>query len=242
MDRMATGQAPLRRNSAQIADKLRETSVRRASRRPLRPSGCAFREKYRRGWTRGTKNAPSRWRLRPTFRLTTAEATAYRRAINLGRSVLGARQTVGGFGHPVKALERQLVANCVLFFSQQPSCALTSVLWIREARKNGRTRGSGRKDSPSRERFRPPSRRTFRFRVVLLGGASSYRRPVLGADRNLRHGTCPIKGVGRRKLSLFAHATARNRKVGGPPGSAIAARLPAPASGRPIATPHSSCW
>ena len=27
-------------------------------------------------------------------------------------------------------------------------------------------------------------------------GASSYRRPVLGAGRNLWHRTCPIKGVG----------------------------------------------
>jgi hypothetical protein len=36
------------------------------------------------------RNAPSRWRPRPASRLTAAEATATRRAINLGRSVLGA--------------------------------------------------------------------------------------------------------------------------------------------------------
>jgi hypothetical protein len=35
-------------------------------------------------------------------------------------------------------------------------------------------------------------------------GASSYRRPVLGAVRNLGDRTCPIKGVGKRNLALFA--------------------------------------
>jgi hypothetical protein len=35
-------------------------------------------------------------------------------------------------------------------------------------------------------------------------GASSYRRPVLGAGRNLRHGTCPIKGVDQRKFTQIA--------------------------------------
>jgi hypothetical protein len=37
-------------------------------------------------------------------------------------------------------------------------------------KEKGRARGPGRKNSPSRERFRPPSRQTVRFRVVLLGG------------------------------------------------------------------------
>ncbi len=41
------------------------------------------------------RNAPSRLRPRPTFRLTTAEATTTRRAINLGHSVLGASGTLG---------------------------------------------------------------------------------------------------------------------------------------------------
>src|SRR5438876_7477918 len=40
------------------------------------------------------RNAPSRWRLRPAFRLTSAEAVAYRRTLNLGRSVLGAVVTL----------------------------------------------------------------------------------------------------------------------------------------------------
>jgi hypothetical protein len=37
------------------------------------------------------------------------------------------------------------------------------------------------KDSPSRVRFRPLPRLTFRFRVRPPGRASSYSRPVLGA-------------------------------------------------------------
>jgi hypothetical protein len=41
------------------------------------------------------RNAPNRLRPRPAFRLTTAEATATRRAINLRRSVLGASATLG---------------------------------------------------------------------------------------------------------------------------------------------------
>ena len=44
----------------------------------------------------------------------------------------------------------------------------------------------GTKDSPSRVRFRPLSRLTFRFRVRPPGRASSYSRPVLGAGGNLR--------------------------------------------------------
>ena len=44
----------------------------------------------------GNENAPSRWLPRPTSRLTSAEATADRRAINLRRSVLGALGTLAG--------------------------------------------------------------------------------------------------------------------------------------------------
>ena len=40
---------------------------------------------------------------------------------------------------------------------------------------------NGTKDSPSRVRFRPLPRLTFRFRVRPPGRASSYSRPVLGA-------------------------------------------------------------
>ena len=109
-----------------------------------------------------------------------------------------------GFGEPVKAPGRQLVANCVLFFSQQACCTAKPVLWIREGRKNGRTRRTRPQE------FAEPGTLSSTFPTNLPlprsapRGASSYRRPVLGADRNLRHRTCPIKGVRRRNFSLFA--------------------------------------
>ena len=52
--------------------------------------------------TRRKENAPSRLRPRPTFRLTTAEATTTRRAINLRHSVLGASGTLWTGWPPVK--------------------------------------------------------------------------------------------------------------------------------------------
>ena len=136
MGRMATGQAPLGRNSVQIADKVSGT----------RPGRCvARRDSTRQARSRGrvrpfegdaagrriaaTKNAPSRWRLRPTFRLTAAEATAYRRAINLWRSVLGASRTLGSSagarqgGRPTTC--RKLRS---FLFAQGQNCASQRVL------------------------------------------------------------------------------------------------------------------
>ena len=72
------------------------------------------------------RNAPSRWRLRPAFRLTAAEAAADRRAINLGRSVLGASGNLGGVQMAVKESSSSLVANCDLFFSPRAGCASTT--------------------------------------------------------------------------------------------------------------------
>ena len=49
------------------------------------------------------------------------------------------------------------------------------------------------KNSPSRWRFRPPLPRTFGFRLLPSGAASTYSRSVLGARRNLRVETRPCK-------------------------------------------------
>ena len=68
------------------------------------------------------RNAPSRWRLRPASRLTSAEAGADRRAINLGRSVLGASRTLGGVSSLVKERCEELLAICVFFCTQGSSC------------------------------------------------------------------------------------------------------------------------
>jgi hypothetical protein len=142
-----------------------------------RPSAIVQWTAARKGGRRGEtsfpsaiKNAPSRCRLRPAIRLTSAEASATRRTINLGRSVLGASRTLGPSSTRVKVLRPTLVANCDLFFSPRSRCAHGQHALNVFAEENGRARRPGRKNSPSRERFCPPSRQTVRFRVVLLGG------------------------------------------------------------------------
>lgn len=74
----------------------------------------------------------------------------------------------------------------------------------------------GTKDSPSRVRFRPLSRLTFRFRVRPPGRASSYSRPVLGAGGNLRCPLEPRKVIRQRKgrkLRTVGEAPARRHVV-----------------------------
>ena len=68
--------------------------------------------------------------------------------------------------------ERQRDFPLFAIFSLQGAhiCVLRSVLYLKRT-----------KDSPSRVRFRPLPRLTFRFRVRPPGRASSYSRPVLGA-------------------------------------------------------------
>src|SRR5919106_3941970 len=51
------------------------------------------------------------------------------------------------------------------------------------------------KNSPSRLRFRPPSRLTFALRLRSPGAASTYLRSVLGAIGNLDGVEEPCKGV-----------------------------------------------
>src|SRR5689334_18653059 len=62
--------------------------------------------------------------------------------------------------------------------------------------------GWDQKYSPSRWRFRPPHRLTFRFRVLPSGGASSYSRSVLGASGNLTMATGPGKTLGELICAL----------------------------------------
>jgi hypothetical protein len=50
-----------------------------------------------------------------------------------------------------------------------------------------------KKNSPSRLRFRPPSPRTFAFRLLPSGAASTYSRSVLGARRKIGRPTRPRK-------------------------------------------------
>ena len=140
------------------------------------------------------ENAPSRWSLRPTIRLTSAEATVTRRVINLRHSVLGASRTLGSHHRAVKALRSRLVANCEVFFSHRVKLRMTALALVPSEKENGRARRPGRKDSPSRERFRPPSRRTFRFRVVLLGGLRPTGVPCSAQAET--YGTGPVRSRG----------------------------------------------
>ena len=117
------------------------------------------------------RNAPKPVLLRPAIRLTSAEASACRRAINLRRSVLGAIGTLRVDRGGVKRTATRFPAVCDLFFTTRTYLRLALC-----ALSQKRT-----KDSPSRVRFRPLPRLTFRFRVRPPGRASSYSRPVLGA-------------------------------------------------------------
>ena len=199
MDPAVTGQAPLRRNSVQFATERDGVGLRSAERQ----SRASVPEMT------PQENAPSRWRLRPASRLTAAEATATRRAINLGRSVLGASQTLGGSPEPVKAARGELLANCDLFFSHSRTATRFRVLWSLERRKEAGHEG------PAAREFAEPGTLSSTFPTNLPlprsapRGASSYRRPVLGAGRNLGEETCPIKGCPTRKLSQFAGTRGR---------------------------------
>ena len=259
MDRIGTGQAPARRNSAQIADKLGRSHassvrpesrgsppiVRRASlatpglggsRTRLRGSTavalaiagstCATRLLRRRGDAcRGTglrrmrtstrwkarrsgpqRNAPSRLRLRPAFRLTAAEATADRRAINLGRSVLGASQDTRG-RRTGRQGAREAKLSQIAIFSFRTGSTLRIVRMCSSClrgRKRAGHEGPAAKSSPSRERFRPPSRRTFRFRVVLLGGLRPTGAPCSAQAETYDTGRVRSRGSGERNFAQFA--------------------------------------
>ena len=71
---------------------------------------------------------------------------------------------------PSRHPEANFSQFAIFSFRTGSSCNRALSVLPPKRKKNGRARRPGRKDSPSRERFRPPSRRTFRFRVVLLGG------------------------------------------------------------------------
>ena len=140
------------------------------------------------------RNAPSRWRLRPAFRLTAAEATADRRAINLGRSVLGASRTLGGRNRLVKKSGSEDLAICGIFFSHRVELRLEphALVW------RGQKKGRARRARP--QEFAEPGTLSSTFPTNLPlprsapRGASSYRRPVLGAGRNLRQGDLADQG------------------------------------------------
>jgi hypothetical protein len=173
------------------------------------------------------RNAPSRCRLRPAIRLTFAEATATRRAINLGRSVLGASSTLWALSTRVKAVWDALARNLRSFLFTQFKLRMQVHALVALKKEKGRARGPGRKNSPSRERFRPPSRQTVRFRVVLLGGLRPTGAPCSAQRHSMRirtrpararpnesHANCEVASCERKRSGREAPAFRDVRKIG----------------------------
>jgi hypothetical protein len=94
------------------------------------------------------------------------------------------------------------------FLFEQSRIALRSVCSSSRGKKKGRAHSPGRKDSPSRERFRPPSRRTFRFRVVLLGGLRPTGAPCSAQTESRRSGGSD-QGVSATKLRANCGCSAK---------------------------------
>jgi hypothetical protein len=148
------------------------------------------------------KNAPSRWLLRPTSRLTSAEATADRRAINLRRSVLGASRTLGRQGCPVKGIRRRgkgkarKLRTFLYAYADLPSalCALERKR-VQEFAEPGALSSTPPSDLPL---ARTASRRGF----ILLASRARRRRDSMltraGEARGCRHGFTQIAKGWRR--------------------------------------------
>ena len=169
---------------------------------------------HARRWGHDSKEkAPSRWRLRPASRLTAAEAATTRRAINLGRSVLGASRTLGGSLGARQDVREANFSQIAIFSFHNSRTAHGSVC-------SGRSReekGPGTKARP--QEFAEPGTLSSTFPTNLPlprsapRGASSYRRPVLGAGRNLGEETCPCKRGWRRNFAQIAATLARRTSL-----------------------------
>ena len=84
----------------------------------------------------------------------------------------------------------------IALFSFRTGCDLRSDAraLVGERTKKGPDTHVRPRNSPSRERFRPPSRRTFRFRVVLLGGLRPTGAPCSAQAET--YDTGPVRSRG----------------------------------------------
>lgn len=139
------------------------------------------------------KSAPSRCRLRPAIRLTSAEASVTRRTISLGRSVLGASRTLGGDPRSVKAFHARLVANCGVFFSHRVKLRIDALARVLRRRKRGRACRPGRKEFAEPGTLSSTFPTNFPLPRSAPRGASSYWRPVLGAAALYANQATPFK-------------------------------------------------
>lgn len=91
------------------------------------------------------------------------------------------------------------------------NCGQPYVLRVLQGRKEGLSPKAQPKDSPSRERFRPPSRRTFRFRVVLLGGLRPTGAPCSAQAETYEIGRVESRPVRAGSSRKFRARRARQR-------------------------------
>jgi hypothetical protein len=147
-------------------------------------------------------------------RLTPA---ALRRAINLGRSVLGASSTLCGFTRGVKWVRQPLLANCDFFFSTRSRLHIELLALVRRREKE-RPAPRGRP-----QEFAEPGTLSSTFPTSLPlprsapRGASTYRRPVLGAGGTLAKKDLASKTPSKRiprKLRQVARAPVSVRPCG----------------------------
>jgi hypothetical protein len=99
-----------------------------------------------------------------------------------------------------------------LRYFQHATVELRTAVLVRrrlERRKRAGQTGPTRRSSPSRERFRPPSRRTFRFRVVLLGGLRPTGAPCSAQRGHYAIFARSFKGTSAR-ISPYLRAAPRS--------------------------------
>jgi hypothetical protein len=208
--RRSGSSTPLNQTSRKLRERPRYSAwhCKRGDSVPICPQPSRLTE------TGPTKNAPSRCRLRPAIRLTFAEATATRRAINLGRSVLGASSTLWALSTRVKAVWDALARNLRSFLFTQFKLRMQVHALVALKKEKGRARGPGRKNSPSRERFRPPSRQTVRFRVVLLGGLRPTGAPCSAQRHSMRIRTRPARARSKETRANCEVASCERKRSG----------------------------
>jgi hypothetical protein len=81
-------------------------------------------------------------------------------------------------------------------FAQGPTAYRSGCSISERKERRAERKGSTQRSSPSRERFRPPSRRTFRFRVVLLGGLRPTGAPCSAQAETYDTGPVRSRGSG----------------------------------------------
>jgi hypothetical protein len=180
------------------------------------------------------KNSPSRWRFRPpnplAFRLRVqppGPASVY------SRSVLGASGTLRRRRTADKGVGTRKGCSLHLFRFDPCEQAIRAVC----------SRHRDQKNSPSRLRFCPPNRLTFRFRVWPPDSASIYSRSVLGAGENLDVPATALQDPRAEKKSAVCESSYERSRLSSAPVTVTPGWGPPPITitRRPNATTPSPC-